>query len=351
MRDNQTIATEMFTTLRQSGSPLSDFTPQGVTYTLLRSFAASLQQLELLQEQQFRDVDVTTATGALLDTYCSPFGIYRQPENPTSGWLLVAANEDTQLLNTSIFTETSTGVQYLVNSSTPIELKAQVEQAVPVIAAGLGNQYDLIAGTSLYSNQTNIVSVVVGYERKYDGSACGDLTGGQIAESDQSLRQRWYSLLRAGGLLTNQTLRTLVIQHPQVAEATVTTPQPGVVLVVVKAISSTPELVTDLENLIRPYLIAAIVVVRLAEVQPLTVDITLTPLPNADLNQVKTDIETFVLAYFRQARDQRYFAPLDLQQQLSSLGKSAIVTNPNSPLSWNELSFVELGGLNVNFRL
>jgi Baseplate J-like protein len=351
MRDNQAIANEMFTTLRQSGSPLSDFTPQGVTYTLLRSFASSLQQLELLQEQQFVEVDITTAKGAALDSYCRPFGVYRQPENPAAGWLLVASNENTQLLNGSVFTEITAGTQYLLNSSTTIQLTAQVEQAVPVIAAGLGNQYDLSAGTLLYSNQSSIVSAVVGYERKYDGSACGDLTGGQLAESDSSLRQRWYSLLRAGGLLTNQTLRTLVIQHPQVAEATVTTPQPGIVLVVVKAISSTPELVIDLENLIRPYLIAAIVVVRLAQVQPLTVDITLTPLSSADLNQVKTDVEAAVLVYFRQARAQRYFAPADLQQQLTSLGKSVLVTNPVSPLSWNELSFIELGGLNVNFRL
>lgn len=351
MRDNQTIANEMFTTLRQSGSPLSDFTPQGVTYTLLRSFAASLQQMELLQEQQFAQVDITTAGGSALDNYCNPFGVYRQPENPTSGWLLVAANEDTQLLNASIFTEITTGTQYLLNSISPIQLTAQVEQAVPVVAAGLGNQYDLAAGASLYSSQANIVSVVVGYERKYDGTACGDLTGGQLAESDQSLRQRWYSLLRAGGLLTNETLRTLVIQHPQVAEATISTPQPGIVLVVVKAIAATSELVADLENLIRPYLVAAIAVVRLAKIQPLTVDITLIPLPDADLNQVKTDIETFVLAYFRQARDQRYFAPNDLQQQLASLGKSVLVTSPAAPLSWNELSFVELGGLNVNFRL
>jgi Baseplate J-like protein len=351
MRDLNEIIDGMFVELLRSGSPLSDRTPQSVTYTLLRSIAASIQQLELFQEQQLTENDFITATGTDLDNYCSPFGVYRLQSKPTTGWVLVSSDLALDLIPGLVFTNTSNGAQYILNTAGIVSLEPNTEQAIPVVASGLGGQYGAVAGTTLYSNLANLSSVVVGYERKYDGAACGDLLPGSLAESDTSLRKRWFAILQAGGLLTLESMRTLLVQHPQVIAAQITNPQPGIVYAIIRATLPSPELIKDLEAMIRRYLIAAIAVVRIAAAQPLTIEIDVTALPTADLNLLKTQITNTVEAYLQTARDQRQFVPATLQLALSSLVSKVQITTPAAPLTWNELTYVELGSLYVNFRV
>jgi len=351
MRDLESIMSEMFASLVQSGSALSDFTPQGVAYTLVRSFATSLQQLELQHELALEALDFRIATGANLEAFCIPFGILRQGAHASTGWALITANIDLTLAANTVLTELNSGQQYLINSNSNVLLKAFIETPVQITATGIGAGYDLVAGTRLYTSTPQISSTVVGYERKYDGTACGDLAGGQRAESDDSLRGRWYSLLRAGGLFTTDVVRTLVIQHPQVVDAIVTTPQPGVVLVIVRALEQADSLIIDVQNLVQSYLIGATVKVELAKATPITVEVSVTPLPAVDLNQIKLDITNITTSYINNARLTNCFNPIELQANLSSVGQRVEITLPTETFSWGALTFIELGSLYVNFRL
>lgn len=351
MRDLDTIVAEMFATLSESGSAITDFTPQGVAYTLLRSFASSLQQLELQQEQQATSLDFRLATGVNLDSFTAPFGVTRQPPKQSVGWVLLTATSPLTLPLGSVFTELNSSTQYVTVNNTLLEIPAQTETAVAIQATGIGVEYDLVAGTPLYSTNSAIGAAIVGYERKYDGTACGDLHGGARAESDRSLRSRWYSLLKAGGTLTIGALRSLVIQHPQVIDALVTTPQAGIVLVTIATTSAEPTVVTDVQALVSNYLIGTIVKVQLANIRPLTIEIAITPTQDADLNQIKLDVEAGVTEYIQSARATHYFSPLELESQLSTLGKRVVVQTPVENLSWASNVFIELGVLYVNFRL
>jgi Baseplate J-like protein len=351
MRDLDTISKELYLYLRSGGSSLVDSTPQSVTYTLLRSFAAGLQQLELQQESQLADIDLLGAKGLKLEAYCRPFGIFRQQAISSRGWVLISANVETTISAGALFTELGSGAQFIYSSSLTINLVPMVEQAIPVIAVGIGSAYNLQAGTSLYSSNFQVNSVVVGYERKYDGLACGDIAGGELEESDVSLRQRWTSVVQAGGAFTKESLRTLLIQHPQVIEAQITTPQPGIVMVVVTPTISSSELIKDLENLIRPYLVSAIVVVKLANVLPLTVEVQVSSINNLSLDSVKGEIEVIVKQQIQLSKQRRYLDLKDLELNLSTISSGIKILQPEDSLSWDELTTIELGSLYVNFRV
>lgn len=348
MRDLETIVAQMLARLVQSGSALSDFTPQGVAYTLVRSIASSLQQIEIQQDRALADLDFRTATGSKLDEFCAPFGVIRQGAYSSVGWCLITADSDLTLTEGTVLTELNSGLQFIASE---VRLTAYLESPVSIVAAGIGAAYDLPAGTRLYTASANIVSATIGYERKFDGFACGDLVGGTRSETDDSLRKRWYSVLKAGGLLTADTLKTLLIQHPQVIDANVSTPQPGVVRAVVRALERTEALKQDLQAMIQSYLVAAIVKVELVNAKPLTVEVDITPLPGADLNLIKESTEDAVRSYITQSRFNSYFDPQELQAILQTIGSRVEIRSPDVALNWDRDTFVELGNLYVTFSL
>lgn len=353
MRGLDTILNQLQVSLQTANSPVTDFAPQSAAYTLFRSIAAAIQQTELIgYDPLLTNADITTATGTGLDRFAQTFGLSRQQAAVATGFLLVTGATAIALPNGTIFTDPQTGNQYLSTNSTSIALSAFIETPVPVAALLAGSGRALTAGTKLISQNEQILDVVVGFERKFDGTACGNMQDGTTLESDNSLRQRIYALLRAGGLINEAALRTVLIEHPAVDDALIDTPTAGVVRALVKTTSTTPDALKDeLTALIQSYLVAVAVQVIIQTPTPLAVELNVRTALTSDLNALKANIRAVVEQYVALVRTTKYFDLDELKALVAPYVDLVEVVQPTESLQWSNPIFLELGDLNVNLKI
>lgn len=353
MRGLETILGQLRFSMQANNCPITDFTPQGSAYTLLRSIAGAIQTTELnYYDPLIEAADFTKATGAALESFAALFGLTRQFKSNASGWILVVSKNEGKLSNSTVFTNPNTNIQYLINSSSNIFLSPYIETAVPVYASTSGTGRGLLAGTKLFSQNEEILDITVGFERKFDGSACGNIDDGQTEESDSALRDRMYSVCRAGGLLNKQSLKALLIQHPLVEDALVVTKSAGILQVFIKSNTSTPDnLQLELVNQIQNYLLGVAIKVEVMSPTPISVDLNIRPLELTDLNELKLKLRTTVENYILTVRDTKYFDPEDLISLISSYVTDVNVIQPTSTLEWDSPVFLLLGDLNVNITI
>lgn len=344
------ILKELEEALKATGSPLSDFSPQSVTHTLLRAFAVTLNQRELLSRSLDANTDFLTASGSNLDRLCAPFALTRKQANRSSGFALVSSTSDTELLAQTIAVEPNSGSQFLVSSSSSILLKANVETVVPLTSAGIGNTYDLAAGTTLQFPALTGIFAVVGYERKFDGTACGNLSGGSLAESDRSLRERFFSLMRAGGTLSTEALRAYIIERSNVIDAKVITTAPGIVWVIVRTLDPQIELLEEIRTELKNYLIGSLIKIDLANPLPLSIELNLSIDNETNLDSMRGLLKEDTEAYIREARQSGAFDPKALEARLQDRGNVSVNT-PSKQLTFGALDFIELGDLQIAVRI
>lgn len=352
MRGLDSILNQLQISLQTAASPLTDFTPQGVTYTLMRSIASGIQAMESNYDSLLEQADFTIATGAALESFANLFGLSRQAASFATGSVLVTSSSDILLSAGLIFTDLQTGQQYISNNPNPLTATPFVEIAVPIISAFSGNGKALLAGTKLYSQFANITDVSVGFERKYDGTACGNMNDGGQLESDGSLRLRMYALIRAGGLMNQEALRALLIEHPAVSDVLIYTVSAGIVKVLIKSDSiDTSTLINDLTKQIEQYLVAVAVEVQLQSPTPIQIDLRVQVADTTNLNELKSTIKNAALDYIQTVRTSLYFDPRELEALISPYVETVQINLPLEPLEWNAPLFLELGDLNVNFKI
>jgi hypothetical protein len=351
VRSLNEIQFEMQAAAANSGCPLTDFSPQSVGHTLFRALASVIQQSELQTESQDKSTDLLTATGKNLDRLASPFGLARKAAGRATGFALCVARETIDLLPQTILVEPNSGLQFLAGNEVTLELSQGIETTVPIYSAGIGNIYDLAAGTPLQIPALPNVSSAVGYERKYDNTACGSLSGGTQAESDNSLRSRLFALLRAGGTLSTEALRAAVLERTNVKDAFVSTPAPGIVSVVVRAIEPNVALLESIKEEFKNYCIGAIINVNFANVLPLTVEVELTPSLNLSLDEIKNGVRETIESFITTARLANALNPTDLKIALADYGTNITFETPSDIVTWGTLDFIELGELKIGFRI
>jgi Baseplate J-like protein len=351
MRTIGEIQQALQTAVLSSGCPLSDFSPQSVGYTLFRAIASVLQEVESNLEELDNSSDLISATGQSLDRLTSPFGISRKPASRSTGFALMVARENTTLLSQTVLLEPSSGLQFLAGNAQSLELIAGIETPVPIYSAGIGSNYDLNAGTSLSIPALANVSVEIGYERKFDNTACGNLNGGSLAESDSSLRTRLLSLLRAGGTLSLDSLRAALLEKPNIKDALAITSAPGIVSLIVRAISPTPTLIAEIEEEFRNYLVGTILDIQLAQPLPITIELEVFPTAQTNLDKLKASISETVENFILDSRRLRTFDPAALKRLFAEYDDTIQVESPSKPIVWEISDFIELGELKIAIRI
>jgi hypothetical protein len=353
MRGLDNILDQLKISLQNNNSPLTDFTPQGVNYTLLRAIAAGIQQVETNNYDNLLNfADFTKATGAGLEQFAALFGLTRKQSALASGWVLISTDSVISVLNGLIFTDTQTGNQYFTSNATDITVSPYVETPVPISCTTPGNGKALKAGAKVFSQNPAILNATIGFERKFDGTACGDMVDGGNLESDNSLRSRMYALFRAGGLVNKESLKALLIEHPAVLDAILLTRTAGVVEVFIKSNQSEQDvLIQEIGSLIESYLVGVIVKVVIKNATPIRVELNIKTDSSADLNELKDSIRGVIENYINTVRTRLYFDPDELKELIKPFVQLVEVLAPSEPLEWDDETFLELGDLNVNLKI
>lgn len=190
-------------TLTQLGSSLASFPTYGNLYMLIRAIAPLITEQDNLTAGLTDSFYVGTASGTYLDKRAADLGLLRNRGVPSTGDLLVTGQGGSIPLGTILSDVTQT-LQYQVTRTTAIN----GETRVPVQATTVGSQYNLEAGTPLYSSFYASYQFVVGSTRDiFTGKPYGALSGGLNPESDEQLRSRCLYYVRS---LNKGTLSNLV---------------------------------------------------------------------------------------------------------------------------------------------
>lgn len=181
--------TDIFQSNVVSNRPdLSDFNQGSVLYTLARAVAAT--SLEV-----YNELDNLKSSGLILDANLSDEvvtslneSLGRVQGSTATGYVLASnLNSIDRVLEVdTILTDPVSLTQYRIASETSITVSPLIEKKVAIVAAEVGNDYNLPAGRTLISPNFPRISFIVGAYRDIDDTPKGSLTGGVSIEDDET---------------------------------------------------------------------------------------------------------------------------------------------------------------------
>lgn len=191
-KDPETILTDLVTSIRDQGTPLTDFNIGSVSRSLFESFAASLSSQGLLADQLRKDSYLSTATGDALDNKAADYLVTRKTATQASGTVRITrAGTGTSLFIPAGWAQLTTrpapgqaAIALLTTADATMGIGVSSVD-VPVIAVLGGTAGNLSASTVLIP-QTALTGVAS------DGGILVQvaLTGGTNEEGDEALRAR-----------------------------------------------------------------------------------------------------------------------------------------------------------------
>jgi uncharacterized phage protein gp47/JayE len=221
------IQQSLFQYLIEQNSRLNDISPGSVLYTITRAVAGIHSEQELLLKDMSNSYFPSTATGELLDSLASNYGLTRTSGDFAKGKAALSIlNPGVELLN-EILIDPISGLQFFIDLDTAMNLSSLTEFYLPIQAARLGKEYNLSAGTKLVIPNYPFIKAYVGSHRNDTGALCGDLKGGRANETDESFRERIIDFILNKRATTNTALTNLLIQDPAVNWVSISNPLPG----------------------------------------------------------------------------------------------------------------------------
>lgn len=284
-RTLQEAQAEYLRALAEADTPVNLDTSQGtVVHALSRGSGAVASQLDT----RFAELQagfLTEAAGERLDLLASSFGLSRLLPSYSEGSVLVISNSteltvtpDTRLL------ELATGLEFVVQNTSPVSVNTLSETVLPVKAAQTGTASNLPAGRLLYSANSPDIRFTVGSSRTT--FYVGDLVGGSDGETDDELRARVGLFLASRATGSAQELLLKLLEYDQVDRAFVKTAVGGFVEFWVDSVAIfTPTELDQLKVYISEFVSAGIIpVVSQASRKPVAFELVVQPLRSSTLN-------------------------------------------------------------------
>ncbi len=287
------IQQTFFQFIREQNTLLTDTSQGSGIYTLGRSIAAIFAEQDLNLFSLSSSFYLSSARGEDLDRLAANYGVTRRPGGFARGYALATAFEGNFTLSpSSVFTEPSTALQFLVPSTTNSRITGVSESRIPLIATKQGSEYNLPAGTRLILPGLERASFVVGSHRTSSGEICGDMTSGAAPEGDEPLRERVINTLVNNRATTENALKSAILADPSVSWVSITTPISGYVEVWIDSTSRFSA--SDIDRLRRiasSHVAAGILVdVKQAERQTLDINVFIVPRSGADLDTLSSQV-------------------------------------------------------------
>lgn len=351
------ISREIAANLSRLDSPITDFSAQSVAGTLVRSVGMQLSDLELLLSETIDRSIPNLASGLDLDDLVAQFGLVRKVGTPATGFVLITVDDSTFTINPGfILTQSSTGLQFIVNTTSAIQVSASTEVPVPVVSLQTGDPSNLTEGTLLLSTDNSLTNIfnlraVVGQERKFDGKACGNLSGGSSTETDGTLRNRLYNMFNLRNPGSVVAIRQKLLEQSSVADAWVETIAPGIVKILVRGKSVlTVSQLDELKALITPQVPIGIVI-GLSAVNPyfIDIDLAITLRFTQDLSSADLQIRDIISTYVNSLSLGAAFVPEALKLLVKPFVQSVVVNNPTTFVKPNLDTNIETRSIKLSY--
>lgn len=352
-RDLETIKAGIIDRLRVVGSPLTDTSAGSVTNSLVQSLAASHVQLDNLYANLVRNIDINTAVGINLDALARQYGLERLGAVSASGYSIWSFNSLGEVLNISpgdLIVNLTTGLQYYVNTSANQVLSSNVELIIPIVALGVGSDYNITEGSELVLLKDNVINnnirVRIGNKRDLAGNYCGGLSNGRNAETDDEFRNRLRLRIRNIGSIGEPAAYLSITQQPFVNRVWIDNSVPGLANILVESIQPlTSEQTALLRNLVdaaKPVGIAY--TINSVEEFPLDINIDVSLINS----RASTDIELIIRQYIQTIDLEGSFLVEDLRNLVSPYTYYLNINSPIQDLNLRPNTVFKLNSLQIN---
>lgn len=205
--------------LQSAGSVLGNFSDYTNIYQIVRAIAAVIAEQEVLINQHNNSFYINTAQGLELDRRASDFGLIRKQGTPSSGHVLAISNTNKtiNLPKGIVLTHAPTRFQFETAASSSIT--SNRESLILINGLNTTPNANLEAGTKLYSiTYPNIEFIVGKYRNSSSKTIEGNLTFGQIAETDDQFRVRISNYISSLAKGTLQSLEASILTVPSISK-------------------------------------------------------------------------------------------------------------------------------------
>lgn len=308
MRTLEQIEQSFIAALAKENSPVDDLSPGSVLNALIRSISTLVLEQENRLDELRQSLNPLTAKGGYLDEYAQAmFNLARKDGTLARGTVLLSTSSEANLAvpKATILTEINTALQFITVEDSVV---SNVADAITnVVSATLGEENNLPAGTTLYANNFPNISFTVGFERRPDGTVCGNLSGGQTQESDILLRQRVAEYRNGLG----PTLESTILSYLLIDYAWVKTRAPGFVHVYLDMDGEvTEDFQEELRDLVAPFLSpGTFITFEKITLRPIDINLQIIPLTNTNPDE---QIRLALQKYFGSVEPGSLITPLEI---------------------------------------
>jgi hypothetical protein len=348
------ISKEIFQSLLEQNTQLSDISSGSVLSAVTRSFSGSLLNQELLLNSLAESFYLNTSKGTDLDLRAADYALTRKPGSFSTGSVLAISLIDTVTipLNT-ILTEPFTGLQWTTETnSAPVNTTS--ESSIQIKSLAYGSDNNLLAGTKLITPLFPGVVFLVGTHRTTAREICGDLTGGKDIETDEQLRSRIINSIINSRGTTENALKSAVLTDQAVSWVSIKTPIPGFIQVWVDSPSLllTPDIqrLEQIVNSVKPVGISFSVqqVTRLIQ----DINIFIRPASSANLQELSDKLIGSTQEYILQLRIGETFSRVALVKKLLNVPQvlDCNIINPLTDVQPNDSSVIRGGKILITYE-
>ncbi|MGG6283666.1 baseplate J/gp47 family protein [Leptolyngbya sp. AN03gr2] len=307
-----------------------------------------------------RKSNLTLAAGSDLEVLAGSLEIQRVAGAPARGTVLGVVRPNAAQSNVvvepgAVLTNTSTGLQYIVNTNAPLTLTVLGLVPFSVVAAESGAEYNLAPGIRLSLTDSAgtqaSADFYVGYERKSDGTYCGSIDFGSDPETDESLRIRLIERYRGHAANTPNEIKSRLLQASIVNRAWVRTVGCGLAEVLIESDQPlTTSQSETLKNQIAPFMpVGTLVTLGNVETKKIDMAIEVVAFNETSLQDLDARLKTTLNLYLQDLEIGETFFPNDLTGLLRPFARSVKVIAPEKAVSTSSYQVIQLNNLSIKY--
>ena len=295
----ESIVDDYLDYLQNINPSLNDTRAGSVLYTLARSFAFILDQVEQRLNITRRNVDLSLATGYALETIAKSYNINYLTSKKSKGSALAVSDNLVTIPANTILYHYPSYAEYKVTQEYVIQ--PYRETVIEIEGLNAGQMYNVDANQVLISELFPNVSIRVGARRNVNGVVEGNISGGISPLSDDDIRAAILQKVLVTPTNSDLTIRSYILTSCPVSlsKVVLNTNSPGVVSVWLYSSDIIP--VVYLDSLKRELETKYLGVGIICNVKPLTpkyIDISISGLVafSKDLSSTKEKIQEYLFS-------------------------------------------------------